>query len=118
MASGSKGTIFAVEEESNSGATSYCWVERRKHGYYMFGLEFGEMSGPCETVYDAVSSADRQFGNMDYMDIETTLSAEEVRHILRGSNFPMTNVGHFTLNGVEVDDTAGFIASNDGINVT
>lgn len=97
-----KTRIFAVDEESNAGGISFCWVERRKDGYYLFGNELGKMSGPCNTVDDAVSESGFQFG-MDYMDIQTTLGTAELRVILGGSSFILSNVGHLTINGARVD---------------
>jgi hypothetical protein len=59
------------------------------------------MSGPCDTVYDALIESDWRFG-MDYMDIETTLSTAELRLILGGPSFILSNVSHLTINGVQV----------------
>jgi hypothetical protein len=95
--------IFAIDEESSAGGTSYCWVERRKDGYYLFGNELGKMCGPCDTVHGALAGSGFQFG-MDYMFIETTLSMVELRRILRDrTTFILSNVGHLAINGVKVD---------------
>jgi hypothetical protein len=95
--------ILSIDEESNAGGSSYCWVEHRKGGYYLFGNELGKMCGPCKTIRGALGGSGFQFG-MDYMNIETTLSMAELRSILgNNSTFILSNVSHLTINGDEAD---------------
>jgi hypothetical protein len=105
------GTILVVDEESNAGGTSYCWVERRKSGYYLLGNELGKMSGPCITVEEALIVSGFQFG-MDYMFIKTTLSTAELKCIMAGPSFILSNVSHLVINGIKVDPRT-FISSRD-----
>ena len=76
-------------------------MERRKGRYYLCDVDLGE-SGPYDSVYDAVNGSEMQYG-MDYMFIETTLDTAEVRRILRGPAFILSNVGHLAINDVRVD---------------
>jgi hypothetical protein len=92
--------IFEIDEESEAGGTSCCWVERHKDGYHLFRSELGKMCGPYETIHGALGF---QFG-MDSMNIETTLCMAEPRSILGDSGtFILSNVSRLTINGDEVD---------------
>ena len=68
----------------------------------LFGNELGKMCGPCDTVYDALNASGFQFA-MNCMAIETTVGTVELRRILNGPSFILSNVDHLTINDVQVD---------------
>jgi hypothetical protein len=95
--------ILTIDEESSGGGCSYCWVERRDDGYYLFGTELGKMCGPRKTVHEALGGSGFQFG-MDYMKIETALSMAKLKSTMRKSGaFILSNVSHLTIDGDKVD---------------
>lgn len=95
--------IFEIDEESDAGGVSYCWVEKRADGYHMFGNELGDMSGPCDSVVDAVTGCGFQFG-MGTMRIACSIPTAELREILESHSFILENVDWLTINDEEVEE--------------
>ena len=94
--------LFSVEEESSDGGSSYCWVTKKRGGYYMYGNEIGEMAGPCSTVCGAATSSGRQIG-MDYVSIECRIEPDELQEILSDYTFIFDNFAMLSINGEEVE---------------
>lgn len=95
--------IFSVSEESEDGGVSYCWVEERDEGFMLVSNEEGDLSEkPSSTPVGAVLDPAFQFG-MDYVDINTTLPAKDLRTILSSGTFVLENISTLTLNGQDVD---------------
>ena len=94
--------VFSISEESSAGGSSYCWVEHRDDGYFLIGNELGEMAGPCASVPDALEASGFQFA-MEFVDIETSISAEQLREALEGPAFIVDNFAALSINGEEAD---------------
>ena len=101
--------VFSIEEESNTGGSSYCWVERRGDDYILFGSELGPMGGPCSDALSALCGSGAEFG-MDYVVIHSSLPTDEFG--VACSQIILSNVEHLTVNGVEIEarDVDGILA--------
>ncbi|MXP65938.1 hypothetical protein E0493_21560 [Roseomonas sp. M0104] len=101
---------FSINEESDAGGVSYCWTEKKKGGFYLYGNELGKMAGPEPTVYDAVTASGFQFG-MDNAEIDCSLSFEELQQILSSASFILSNISYLVINGREIEgrDPEGII---------
>ena len=103
-------TVFSINEESESGGCSHCWVEQKANGYFLYGGEVGEMTGPCDSILEALNRSGHQFG-MDYCDIQCIVAPEELREILNSAAFILSNFSRLTINDEEVNplDVRGVI---------
>ena len=83
---------------------SYYWISKKRKGYYLYGLELGEVGGPAATICQALNS-DPQFGGSDYVKIETNVGLEELFEILNSYAFEtlMNNTFTLNINGVEIE---------------
>lgn len=98
------GYIFESDEESDAGGASYCWLEKHADGYQMFGNELGDMSGPCDSVVDAVTGCGFQFC-MGSMRIACSIPPADLREILESHSFILDNVGWLTINDETIEET-------------
>ena len=92
--------MFSIEEETLGGGSSYCWVERRRDDFILFGNELGAMSGLCPNALTALASSGAEFGSR-HTDIKSTLAPSEFRSACGLINFQ--NVGRLTVNGFDLE---------------
>ena len=83
---------------------SYFWVSKKRKGYYLYGVELGEVGGPAATICEALNW-DPQFGGSDRVKIETNVPLDEIFEILNSYAFEtlMHNTSSFAINEVEID---------------
>lgn len=83
---------------------SFFWVSKKRKGYYLYGVELGQVGGPAATICEALNW-DVQFGGGDRVEIETNVRLEELFEILNSYAFEalMHNTSSFKINGVEID---------------
>lgn len=90
---------FSIEEESTGGGVSYCWVEQKADGFYLYGNELGEIGGPCTSPVDA--AVGMGYG-MDSVNIDTSFSDCELLAFLKSGALILSNVERLTINEQEI----------------
>lgn len=95
-------SVFSINEESDSGGSSFCWVEKNESTYFLYGNELGKIAGPCESIISALNASGFQFG-MDYCEIECVVTPEELGDILGSPSFLLRNFSRLTINGTEMN---------------
>jgi hypothetical protein len=83
---------------------SFFWVSKKHNGYYLYGVELGEVGGPAATICEALD-CDPQFGGSNRFIIETNVRLEELFEILNSYAFEslMYNTSSLKINDVEID---------------
>src|SRR5882762_10213636 len=97
-------SVFSINEESDSGGSSFCWVEKNENEYFLYGNELGKMAGPCESIISALNASGLQFG-MDYCEIECVVTPKELGDILGSHAFILGNFSRLTINGKDMNPT-------------
>ena len=97
-----KSRVFEASEEGEAGGTSHCWVEKRRRGCYMLGIEPGQGNEPCESSVCVVVLSNLRFG-MGFVGTKTRIAADNLRATLTINVLIRSSVTAMTANGMAVD---------------